>query len=157
MLDTGNGSDAKRRRAAPRRSTTQKPRMGFTHSSNSMLLRAQGGGFGPYLECRLIPGKATKFRGGNCPRCSGKGDYTVHVVVGLDPPLAKRMRERRARVYRQPFAARLDAGAVDPRPHGAGRPVRVGRQPIGERSDAVLRTAMARRLSRRAAGVSDRT
>jgi predicted phage terminase large subunit-like protein len=87
---------------------------------------------------------------------SGRGDYTVHVVVGLDPEdrmylldvwrrqsasnewidafcdlvekwkpigwaeesgqiasgigpfLEKRMRERRARVYRQPFAARLD-------------------------------------------------
>ena len=127
---------------------------------------------------------------------SGGGDYTVHVVVGIDPDdrmylldvwrrqsapdewidalcdlvekwkpigwaeesgqiasgigpfLEKRMRERRR--LRLPPAVRRaprqgGAGAVDPRPHGAGRPVRAGR------------CAMARRLSRRAAGVSDRT
>jgi hypothetical protein len=65
----------------------------------------------------------------------GWAEESGQIASGIGPFLEKRMRQRRTRVYRQPFAARLD---------------------IGERSDAVLRTAMARRLPRRAAGVSDR-
>ena len=38
----------------------------------------------------------------------GWAEESGQIASGIGPPLAKRMRERRARVYRQPFAARLD-------------------------------------------------
>jgi hypothetical protein len=81
----------------------------------------------------------------------GWAEETGQIASGIGPPLAKRMRARRARVDRQPFAARLDkavrAQSIRGRMALDGLYV-PGRQPIGERSDAVLRTAMARGLSR---------
>jgi hypothetical protein len=54
----------------------------------------------------------------------GWAEESGQIASGIGSFLEKRMRQRRARVYRQPFAARLD---------------------IDERSDAVLRAAMAAR------------
>jgi hypothetical protein len=38
----------------------------------------------------------------------GWAEENGQIASGIGPPFATRMRERRARVYRQPFAARLD-------------------------------------------------
>ena len=75
----------------------------------------------------------------------GWAEEQGQIRSGVGPFLARRMREGAgARARRQGGARTIDA-----RPHGAGRALCAGARTIGERSDAVLRTAMARRLPRR--------
>ena len=199
-LHSGRGR-ARRRRSRPRRRRADLARVSSapTISQRSSGTRAPGPRSissaprrrkGDYFKAdwlrvtERIPPNLRTYGASDYAVTSGGGDYTVHVVVGLDPEgrmylvdlwrkqapsnewveafcdlvlrwkpigwaeepgqiksgvgpfLERRMRERRAFVARTAVCRPRRQGrarAIDPRPHGAGRPLRAGRRAVARR------------------------